>query len=89
VGRDVFGAKEPGIEDGEVGWNDGEEEKEEADDLGDVKGAVSVENEGQNDQSDDGEADDDAGYGFGPGLVSVGKFWEVRKHLGCSFRSYR
>ena len=86
----MLGAEEPGIEDGEVGWNDGEEEEKETDDLGDVKGVVRIENKGQGDQTNDGEADDDAGDGFGPWLVSVGKLWEwVRKHLGCSFRSWR
>lgn len=73
---DAVGWDEPGIDDGEVGGDDGEEEEEEADDFGNVEGVVGLENEGEDDQSDDGEADDDAGYSLGPGFAIAGK------HLG-------
>jgi hypothetical protein len=76
VWGDAVGWEEPGIDDGQVGGDDGEEEKEEADNLRDVEGVVGLENEGEDDQADDGETDDNAGYGFGPGFAIAGK------HLG-------
>jgi hypothetical protein len=76
----VVGWQEPGIEDGEIGGDDGEEEEQEADDLRDVEGVVGIENEGETGEGDDGETDNDARYGLGPGFVIAGK------HLGSPFR---
>ena len=47
----AVGREEPGIDDGEIGGDDGEEEEDEADDLRDVEGVVSLENESENDQA--------------------------------------
>ena len=76
VGGELFAGEKPWVEDGEVWRDDGEEEQEEADDLGDVEGVVGLENEGQNDQTDDGGADDDAGYGLCPRFLIAGKHFE-------------
>jgi hypothetical protein len=73
VRGDTVGWEEPWVDDGEIGGDDGEEEEEEADDLRDVEVVVGVENEGEDDERGDGEADDDACYGLGPGFVIVGK----------------
>jgi hypothetical protein len=73
---DTVGREKPGIEDGEVGGDDGEEEEDEADDFRDVEGVVGLENEGEDDQRDNGEADNDASDCLGPGSVIAGK------HLG-------
>jgi hypothetical protein len=73
AGRYLFGWDQPGIEDGQVGWHDGEEEEEEADDLRDAEGVVGVEYEGQDDEAGNGRADDDACYGLRPWFVTVGK----------------
>ena len=72
VGRNVFVGKEPGIDDGQVRRDYGEEEKEDTYDFGDVEGVVGLENEGQNDQTDDGSADHDAGYGLRPRFLIAG-----------------
>src|SRR5271170_5914474 len=54
VWRQVLGREEPGVEDGEIGGDDGEEEEEDANDLGDVKGFVSFQEVGENSEDDDG-----------------------------------
>jgi hypothetical protein len=46
----VLGGKNPGIENGEVWWNDGEEEQEDADHLWDVKHVSVLKEERQADQ---------------------------------------
>jgi hypothetical protein len=79
VRGDAVGREEPGIEDGEVGGDDREEEEQEADDLRDVEVVVGFENEGEDDQGGNGEADNDACDGLGPGFVIVGK------HAGLPF----
>ena len=76
-----LGGQQPGVDDGEVGGDDGQEEQEEADDLGDVEGVVGLENKGQNDKGDDSEADDDTCNCLGPGPLITGK------HLGSPFDS--
>jgi hypothetical protein len=79
VRGNAVGRKEPGIDDGEVGGDDGEEEEHEADDLGDVEGVVGLESEGENDEGEDGETDYDTCNSFGPGFVIAGK------HAGLPF----
>jgi hypothetical protein len=75
----VLGREQPRIDDGEVGWDDGEEEEEDSYDLRDVQAVVNLEKVCQNRQCNKGGADDDAGYSLCPGLVIIGK------HLGTPF----
>jgi hypothetical protein len=72
----MFGGEQPGIEDSEVGWDDGEEEEEDSYDLGDVQAVVSLEKVCQDRQCNKSGADDDACYRLCPWFVIV------RKHLG-------
>jgi hypothetical protein len=58
VAVEMFGREKPGIEDGQVWRDDGEEEEEEANDLGDVEGVVDFEKISQNGQDNNGCADD-------------------------------
>jgi hypothetical protein len=74
--RDLFAGKQPGVQDGEVGRHDGEEEQEDADDFRDVEGVIRLENKGQNNQTEDGSADDDTGYGLRPRFLIAGKHFE-------------
>ena len=80
----MFGREQPGVENREVWRNDGEEEEEDAYDLGNVKGVVSFEKVGQDDEAENGCADDHTSYGFGPGFISIRKIREIRKHLGIA-----
>jgi hypothetical protein len=79
VRANVLSGHDPGVEDGEVGRDDGEEEKEDSDDLRDVERAVSLQVVGEDSQGDERSADDDTRYRLGPGLVMVGK------HRGTPF----
>jgi hypothetical protein len=74
------GGKYPGVEDGEVGRDDGEEEQDDTDDLGNVKHVAALEKERQADQRDNRHADDGACKGLCPGFVVIGK------HSGTAFR---
>jgi hypothetical protein len=76
----VWGGKYPGIEHGEIWWDDGEEEQEDADHLWDVKHVSALKKERQADQRNDRHADHDACKGLCPGFVVIGK------HLGTAFR---
>jgi len=79
VARLVLGRQYPGIEDGEVGWDDGEEEKEDADHLGNVKHVAALEKECQTDQSNNCYADDGSSECLSPGFIVIGK------HVGPPF----
>jgi hypothetical protein len=73
----VLGGQDPGIEDGQVWGNDGEEEQEDADHLWDVKHVSTFKKEGQADQRNDRHADHDACKGLCPGFVVIGKHFET------------
>jgi hypothetical protein len=75
----MFGREQPGVEDGEVGWDDGEEQEKDSYDLGDVQAVVSIQEISQDGECDKCSADYDAGYGLCPGFVIIGK------HLGTPF----
>ena len=76
----VWGGKNPGIKYGQVWWNDGEEEQEDADHLWDVKHVSALKEERQADQRNNRHADDRACKGLCPGFVVI------RKHCGTAFR---
>jgi hypothetical protein len=69
----MFGWKNPRIEDGEIGRNDGQEEEKNTDDLRDVKGVMTLEEVSEDNKAEDSRTYNDAGYGLRPGLAVAGK----------------
>jgi hypothetical protein len=41
--RDLFVREQPGVDDSQIGWDDGEEEKDDSDDFWYAQGVVNVE----------------------------------------------
>jgi hypothetical protein len=72
VGRMLAG-DQPGIDHGEVGWDDRQEEKYDSDDLGDVKHIPCLEEVGQSGKGNNSQADDGTCHALCPGFVIVGK----------------
>jgi len=68
--------QDPGIEHGEVGWDDGEEEQEDANHLRDVEHIAALKKQRQADQCNNRYADDGACKGLCPGFVVIRKHSE-------------
>jgi hypothetical protein len=69
----VFGRENPRIENGEIGWDDGEEEEKDSDDLWNVKRVMGLQEVGEDDKANHGCAYNDAGYCLCPGFAIAGK----------------
>ncbi len=78
-------------EDSEVGWDDGEEQEEDAGDLGDVELVVVVEVVGAEDGGEEGQGDDDSGNGPSPGTVIKRKHGDTpsKSDASCRVSGYR